>query len=156
MAGSMRIRLSTLLGIAAIAAAVAPCAEAREPGHRPAQVTVGVGPAGAVIPPSFLGIATEYLSVPIYERDSRVFDRLLTLLKPTEGGPLTVRIGGLSADHALWTPALTEPVPARAYALTPPELEQIAGMVRDNGLQTILDLNLAFDDPSAEAQMAAA
>ena len=149
----MSVRLTTVFATIALAvvAAVPALGQART-----ARVEVSVGTASTPIPRSFLGLATEYLSVPIYERDAPVFKRVLRLLRPTEGGRLVVRIGGLSADHALWTPALRGPVPPRAYALTPAELQQIAGMVRVNRLRTILDLNLAADDPGAEAAMAAA
>jgi hypothetical protein len=153
----MRTPLVTALVAAALwlLSAAGPSAAAA---HRPrgAAVTVTVGATGGVVPKSFLGIATEYLSVPIYERNIRAFDRMLALLRPPEGGPLVVRFGGLSADHALWTPALTAAVPPLAYALTPADLEQIAAIVRTDRLQAILDLNLAADDPAAEAQLAAA
>jgi hypothetical protein len=141
----------------AVIAAPAPAASAIAARGRSSSVVVGIASRpGPVVPPSFLGLATEYLSIPVYERRARLFDRVLSLLAPTDGSPLILRIGGLSADDSLWAPAIGSALPAKATALTPGSLDQIAALVRTEHLRVILDLNLAADVPGGEAEMAAA
>ena len=118
-------------------------------------VTIGHN-AGRTVPRSFLGLATEYDSVPLYGRDPRLLGRVLSLVRPTDGSPLLLRIVGLSADDSLWAPALTAALPAKARALTPADLAGIAALVRAEHLRVILDLNLAADVPAQEAALAAA
>src|SRR5690242_17880821 len=75
------------------------------PAPRLAQATLTIGPAlsTAPVPTSFFGISTEYWTLPLFERDSPVFERVLSLLHVAGDGPLILRIGGDSADHAFWS-----------------------------------------------------
>ncbi len=66
-------------------------------------MTIGLGP-GAAIPPSFLGLSTEYWSLPLFEAQPGALDRILALLHVPGDGPLTIRVGGDSADQSLWDP----------------------------------------------------
>src|ERR1700722_5948898 len=138
-----------------IAAASSGAAPTRHGGRDGAVVTIG-RTAGRAVPRSFLGLATEYDSVPLYARYPQVLGRVLSLVSPADGSPLLLRIGGLSADDSLWAPALTAALPAKARALTPGDLTGIAALVRAEHLRVILDLNLAADVPGPEAALAAA
>jgi hypothetical protein len=139
----------------AIAAAGSSAAQTRLRGPDSAVLTIG-HTAGRAVPRSFLGLATEYDSVPLYGRYPRLLGRVLSQLTPADGSPLLLRIGGLSADDSLWGPALTAALPAKARALTPADLAGIAALIRAEHLQVILDLNLAADVPAQEADLAAA
>lgn len=119
-------------------------------------VTVDRSASGRAVPRSFLGLATEYAAIPVYARHAVLFDRVLGLIRPPSGSPLVMRIGGLSADDSLWTPALTASVPAKAVVLTLADLARIGALVRAEHLRVILDLNLAADIPDQEAALAGA
>lgn len=54
------------------------------------------------IPPSFLGISTEYWALPLWARHLSLLDRVLALVRGP--GPLVLRIGGDSADRTFWSP----------------------------------------------------
>jgi hypothetical protein len=149
------VALALVLAIAGLTSVGAVAGETRALASTGVVVTLGSG-SGVAVPRSFLGLATEYVSIPTYLRGARDFERLLSLLRPRDGSPLILRIGGLSADDALWTPALAGPLPARATALTPADMTQIGTLVRAQRLRVILDLNLAADVPGDEAALAAA
>jgi hypothetical protein len=93
------------------------------------------------VPQSFLGISTEYWSVPRYERQYQIFDRVLGYLRVADGGPLILRIGGDSADHTYWEP-VERAMPSTAFEVTPKWLRAAAMLVRQADLRVILDLNL--------------
>lgn len=78
-------------------------------------MSVGAPAHAKPVPRSYLGLSTEYL--PIYERRLSLFERVLALLH-VSGGPLVLRIGGDSADHAFWDPS-SQVLPAWAFELTP-------------------------------------
>jgi hypothetical protein len=130
--------------------------EARRAGAAPDAVVTITRASGRAVPRSFLGLATEYDSIPIYQRQPVLMGRVLSLLRPADGSPLVLRVGGLSADDSLWAPALVTALPAKALALTPADLTGIAALVRSQHLRVILDLNLAADMPRAEAELAGA
>ena len=155
---TLRLTLPVLaLGLALAVAAPAwarPAASGGRALTRPGVVVTVARHGGRAVPGSFLGLATEYASIPVYEAHAVQFDRVLSLLKAPDRSPLLLRIGGLSADDSLWTPALGTTLPARAAALTPQSIAQIGGLVRAEGLHVILDLNLAADVPAQEAALA--
>jgi len=70
--------------------------------HPQAEVMIAAGARPIRIPDSFLGLSTEYWAVPEWDRESAVLDRVLTLLHVPGDGPLVLRIGGDSANEALW------------------------------------------------------
>jgi len=111
---------------------------------RPAQATISVAPGAPVslaIPRSWLGLSTEYWTLPLFARQEGIFERVLGMLRVPGGGPLVVRIGGDSADHSFW---LSHPrrLPAWAFSLTPRWTAGVSGLVRRLALRLILDLNL--------------
>jgi hypothetical protein len=121
----------------------------------PAEVTLAGRARTIRVPDSFLGLSTEYWAVPIWEQRSPVLSRVLSLLRVSGDGPLVLRIGGDSADEALWESAVGE-FPAWAVELTPSWLSQTRALVQQSGARLILDLNLVTASPAISAQWARA
>src|SRR6516164_7113516 len=113
-----------------------------------AQVTVDPAASGWPIPRSFLGASTEYWALPRSSAGLTGFERALSLLRTPGDGPLTIRIGGDSADVSLWNPGPLA-APPWLFALTPSWVQQAAQLVRDLRARLILDLNLAINSPRA-------
>jgi len=84
-----------------------------------------------------------------------VLDRVLALLHVPGNGPLLLRIGGDSADEALWEPR-TRKMPEWVIELTTGWLREVRTLVRESGARLILDLNLVTASPSIAAQWARA
>ncbi len=120
-----------------------------------AQVTLAVRARTVAVPRSFLGLSTEYWAVPVWEQRSSVLSRVLSLLRVPGGGPLVLRIGGDSADEALWDSAVGE-FPAWVVELTPSWLSQTSALVQHSGVRLILDLNLVTASPAISAEWAGA
>jgi hypothetical protein len=100
------------------------------------------------VPPSFLGLSTEYWSLPHYDAQRRLFERVIDQLRTD--GPLLLRIGGDSADVSIWTPGQAPP-PSWSYPVTPHWLTQTHQLVLDTGVKILLDLNLVDRAPALEA-----
>jgi hypothetical protein len=105
------------------------------------------------IPPSFLGLSTEYWTLPVDERHVALYERMLSLLHVPGDGPFVLRIGGDSASHTLYDPNLSEP-PRWAFELTPSFIERTASIVKKLRLRVILDLNLVTGSPQLAAAWA--
>lgn len=93
--------------------------------------------------------------MPLFELDVPELRRILRLLQAPGDGPLVVRIGGDSADHALFDPRVPR-VPKAIFELTPAWFRQTSALLRQTGARVILDLNLASDLPLMAAQWARA
>jgi hypothetical protein len=119
----------------------------------PAQVTLGAPARG--IPRSFLGVSIEYSQVGIYAKKRAPLDNALARIAPQDGSRLLLRIGGKSADHAIWESPLAG-LPKSAFEIGQPWLNQLNDLVRRDGLRVMLDLNLAVHSPTLEAQFARA
>jgi hypothetical protein len=105
------------------------------------------------IPQSFLGLSTEYWTLPVDEHHVALYERMLTLLHVRGDGPFILRIGGDSASHTLYDPNLLEP-PRWAFELTPSFIERTASIVKALRLRVILDLNLVTGSPQLAAAWA--
>ena len=124
-----------------------------------AQITVASDAARRAIPRSYLGLSTEYWALPLWSGEMPLLERALSLVRVRGDGPLILRVGGDSADHAFWDPdagAGGAPLPPWAFSLAPKWLGQARALVRMLGVRLILDLNLITDTPSAAAQWARA
>ena len=106
------------------------------------------------VPASFLDLSTEYWTVPHYANQRQLFARAINLLR-RPGIPLTLRIGGESADLSWWDPRYRR-APGWSYPLTPSWLSDAVRLVTATHLQVVLDLNLADRDPARAAQFAKA
>ncbi len=119
----------------------------------PAQVTLGR--TSQPLPASFVGVSIEYSQMGIYANGGAPLDNVLDQIKPQDGTRLVLRIGGKSADHALWASSLLlEPVSAFEIGL--PWLDELNEFVRRDGLRVMLDLNLAVHSSALEASFAQA
>lgn len=159
LAGSRRSRAMVAL---AFAVAVALGVLAQGTGDPVQAATLPALPAyfsvtggGRVIPRSFFGLSTEYGQLLGYEKAGPVFDRVISLVKPQDGGRMLLRIGGKSADHTYWLTTPRKP-PHVMIPLDHKWMTQLVGLVQRNNLRVMLDLNLAVHSPTMEATFARA
>jgi hypothetical protein len=120
-----------------------------------ATVTIAPSASSTPVPTSFLGLSTEYWALPMFERDTPVFERLLSLLHVPGDGPLILRIGGDSADTSFWSPRARK-MPDWAIALTPAYLSRVRALVLRDRVKLIVDLNLVTASPWTAAAWARA
>jgi len=136
---------------------------------------VTFGGRGRPVPPAFFGLSMEYNELPTFEHQGAVFDRVLSMIRPRDGGPMILKLGGKSADHALWEPKPAPPGVAKpgAHAATPGGegpvasasnwshgvytfdqswLDGLSALVRQENLRVILDLNLAVHSTTMETR----
>ncbi len=120
-----------------------------------AELTLPAGVGWTRVPPSFLGLSTEYRALPDWTRRIPVATRVLSLLHVPGDSPLVLRIGGDSSSEALWEPDVRE-VPDWEVALTPAWLADTRALVRASRVGLILDLNLLTASPAIGAEWARA
>ncbi len=132
-----------------------PHRSARPPAPVRAEVTVAPSARRTLVPASYLGLSTEYWALPQWSGEMPLLARALSLVHARGDGPLVLRVGGDSADHALWDPTQA-PLPAWAFPVAPRWLRQAGALVRSTRVRLILDLNLITDTPAAAAQWARA
>jgi hypothetical protein len=102
------------------------------------------------IPRSFSGLSIEYNELESYERGGALFDRVIALMRPSDGASLLLRIGGKSADDTYWMEP-TSNVPPSVFQLGDEWLRRLAELVRRDHLRVMLDLNLAVHSPQMAA-----
>jgi hypothetical protein len=120
-----------------------------------AQVSVSGNARMTIVPRSYLGLSTEYWALPRFARRMPLLERVLSLLHVRGDGPMILRIGGDSADHAFWDPHELH-APRWAFTLAPRWLARARTLVRHLGVRLILDLNLITDLPGTAARWARA
>ena len=98
------------------------------------------------VPHSFLGLSTEYWTLPFDERHVVLFRRIVSLIHARGDAPLVLRVGGDSSDHTFYVPRARR-LPRWAFGLTPNIISRTARVVRAMRLKVILDLNLATGTP---------
>ena len=113
-------------------------------------VTVAGGRPLLSVPSSFLGLSTEYWTVPVWSQQLVWFGRILSQITPN--GPMVLRIGGDSAAQSLWAP--TKELPEWAFEVKPAWLSQVSRIVSAFGVRIILDLNLVTATPASAAKWA--
>lgn len=125
------------------------------PAPATATVTISSPLQTVSVPRSFLGLSTEYWSLPVYEGHMSLFERVLSLVHVPGDGPVILRVGGDSADHAFW-----EPRPARTapwvFSVTPSFLRATARVVRRVDVRLLLDLNLITGSSHGAAELSRA
>ena len=104
------------------------------------------------VPRSFLGISTEYRTIPVWAHRLSLLGRVLSSITPD--GPMILRIGGSSADQTRWAP--TKELPEWVFETTPAWLRQLRSIVNRFGVRVILDLNLVTATPAIAVRWARA
>jgi hypothetical protein len=123
----------------------APTPVSAAPRTQPA--TVSLGAIGRQIPSSFLGLSIETSDLFRYEHQAG-FTAFLSQLAAPGTGPLSLRIGGESADSS-YLPGTA--APAGSVTLTPAWFAALHELASTVPLSIIFDLNLAGRSPSAAA-----
>jgi hypothetical protein len=113
-------------------------------------LTLAANAPAVPVPASFLGVSTEYWTIPVWARQMPLLDRVLGML--AVDGPIRLRIGGDSADRVAWAP--TKELPEWQFELTPSWLAQVSRIVRQSHVRLILDLNLVTATPAQAARWA--
>jgi glycosyl hydrolase family 79 len=127
------------------------------PPPSPPQVTVTVGRRASVltVPPSYLGISTEYWAIPLFARRLTLFERTLRMLHAPGAGPFILRIGGDSTDHSLFDMNIGR-TPRGIFELDPHWFHVVGAVAKSISGRLILDLNLVTDLPRMAGQWAEA
>lgn len=102
------------------------------------------------LPMSYLGISSEYWTTPDWGRNLGVLSRVFGML--STDGYLRLRIGGDSADRAIWSPKKEQP--EWAFELTPSWLDLTRRIVLRTHAKLILDLNTMSSTPRLAARWA--
>lgn len=123
----------------------------------PPPATVGVVWPTAVrsipVPKAFLGLSTEYWTLPIWASHRALLDRALALIHVPGDTKQVLRIGGDSADHTFWDTGHRR-LPHWAFAVGPAWVKFAAELVRRERLHLILDLNLITGSSPKAAEWA--
>ncbi len=136
------------LGSPAVASAdvSAPASGGPALGANRADVTVPGQARTTAIPRAFLGLSTEYATLPLVEQHTALYERVLSLLHVPGDGRFVLRIGGDSSDHAIFDPS-ADRLPPWAFPVTPALLARTVGIIRDLRLRVIIDLNTISTTP---------
>lgn len=113
-----------------------------------AQLTIPAAAPLSPIPRSFLGLSTEYSTLPVDERHISLYRRVISMLHVPGDGPFVLRIGGDSSDHTFFDPTVRK-LPSWAFGLTVAFVARTAKLVRKMRLRVILDLNLITATPQS-------
>lgn len=118
------------------------------------QATVRIPATDAPIgvPRSFLGLSTEYWTIPVWAKHLSQLGHVLSAITPH--GPMVLRIGGSSADQTFWAP--TRERPEWVYEIRRSWLGQVRRIVNRFGVRVILDLNLVTATPQIAVRWARA
>jgi hypothetical protein len=154
-AGASLITVAAMVLVAgvlllAVTGGPSPARRARRAAPAVTQVRLDAGAAPVAVPRSFLGLSTEYWTIPVWARHPLLLGRVLSLITPN--GPMVLRIGGDSADHSFWAP--NRELPEWIFELTPSWLTQVREMIGGLGVHVLLDLNLVTATPANAAQWA--
>jgi hypothetical protein len=120
-----------------------------------AVVSIDRNASPMAIPHSFLGIATPYWALPPDELHLSLYNRVLTMLHVPGDGRFVMRIGGDSADYAVWDPG-SHRLDPWAFPVKPALVARLARIVRTLHLRIIIDLNTVTSTPRLAAQWARA
>jgi hypothetical protein len=152
--GSGRARLAVAAAalLAGLVLGGSPAMAAGPPaGHA---ISVRVGGPSVSLPSGFQGISIESGDVPSYAAGGGRLKRVLNLVR-APGAPLTVRVGGASADRMWWV-GLERSAPAGVTPIGPSWLSALGTVAAIVPERVVLTVNLADDDPEGEAQFALA
>jgi glycosyl hydrolase family 79 len=154
-----------MLAVAVVGLSVGACGAGSSAGGRSSLSAIASGAAGhasvarvevayrnhpLIVPRSFLGVSTEYWTIPVWARHMRLLRRVFSLI--AQEGPVVLRIGGNSADQSIWSPR--KELPEWVFELTPSWLAQTSAIVRQLHVKLILDLNLLSATPATASKWA--
>jgi hypothetical protein len=139
--------LCALLALPALARA--PTAPA--PARQDVAVEVQSGPAGALIPQSFLGLSWETTSLASPSlappTPSPQLARLMRAL-----GPGLLRLSGVSVDRTRWSTPAAGTAPWQIAGVARSDLERLGALMRESGWRLLLGLDLGHLETSALVQ----
>jgi hypothetical protein len=118
-----------------------------------AEITIAGHARPITVPDSFLGLSTEYWTLPLWAPQMRLLERAIVLFHAPGNGPMVLRIGGDSADHSFWEPS-NRRLPGWMFAVTPSWMRELSALVTGTGSKLILDLNLVTGSASSAAAWA--
>lgn len=104
------------------------------------------------VPRSYLGISTEYWTIPVWASHLSLLGHVVSAVTPN--GPMVLRIGGSSADQTFWAPA-KEP-PEWVFGVRRSWLNQVSRIVHRFRVRVILDLNQVTATPRIAVRWARA
>ena len=119
----------------------------------PTPVLVTVGASQRSIPPGFFGLGFETSELPHFAAAGTSFDRLVALVRPGDGTPLPVRIGGRSADETIWRTSMLA-ADRRISELPRDWPDALAKIVRAEDLHVTLTVNLPVHSPAMAVRFA--
>jgi hypothetical protein len=96
-----------------------------------------------------------YNEVTAYADGGSAFDPVIALIRPEDGGPMLLRIGGRSADRAYWETSVAH-APSAAFEIGQPWLRSLSELAARDRLHVMLDLNLAVHSPTLATDFARA
>lgn len=132
------------LGVRAVARADVPARVADKPALGPNQADVSVPGSGPMkdIPNLFLGLSTEYSTLPLVEQHPVLWERVLFNL--AQGGSVpaqSLRVGGDSAEHVIYGREPPQFAPWEIFSPTPKLVDDTAEVISASKLQVIIDIN---------------
>jgi hypothetical protein len=145
--------LATVVGASMLATACGGGTPARAPAKPPAlgpnqaEVTVSGQARTKAIPEGFLGISTEFTTLPLVEKHSVLWERALGEVGEPSTVPIVpMRIGGDSAEHVRFSKTPVQ-VPPWAFPVTPKLVNDTARVISESKLQVIVDINTITSTP---------
>lgn len=117
-----------------------------------AMVRIPAPGAAFRVPRSFLGVSTEYWTIPVWAKHLALLGRVLSTITPD--GPMVLRIGGSSADQAFWSPRTEKP--EWVYEIRNHWLTDVRRIITRFRVRVILDLNLVTASPKIAVRWARA
>lgn len=92
------------------------------------------------VPRAFLGLSTEYTTLVLAERHARLFERVLSFLHVPGDGRFVVRIGGNTADHAVFDKS-AQRLPPWAFPVTAALVRHTVSVFNALDMRAVLDLD---------------
>ncbi len=116
-------------------------------------IIVHAGSTLRAVPSSFLGLSIEFDELARYER-LPAFGTFLEQLETPGSGPLSLRVGGESADNTYLSKS--QQLPGWSYVLTSSWFASLSRLITSVHMRMIVDLNLAVRSAAQAAHMARA
>jgi hypothetical protein len=144
--------LATVIAGSMLATACGAGAPAPAPGNpalgpNQADLTVSAQVRTKAIPDGFLGLSTEFSTLPLVEKHTVVYERVLLEVTDPSDGTLPLRIGGDSAEHDVGFSKNPIRVPPWDFSPSLELLRNTFRVIEQSKLQVILDINTVTSTP---------